>query len=142
MPSEGGLLDNELVESALHVRGYAHAPYSKFAVGAALRTADGTIHIGCNVENASFPEGWCAETSAIAGMIASAEPGPGRTIEIICVAADKIDGRFTTPCGGCRQRLAEFGRPDTVVLTISPDGDQQAFRLGELLPAAFDMDDT
>jgi len=134
-------LDNELVEAALDVRAYAHAPYSNYAVGAAIRTADGTIHVGCNVENAAYPEGWCAETSALAGMITSVEKGPGREIEIVCVVADKIDGRLVTPCGGCRQRLAEFGRPDAIVLAVAPDGDQKAYRLGDLLPDAFDLDD-
>src|SRR5689334_3215980 len=99
-------MDEELFEAARHVRSHAHAPYSHYAVGAALRTASGKVHVGCNVENASFPEGWCAETSAIAAMVASAETAPDRSIDAICVVASPIDGRPVTPCGGCRQRLA------------------------------------
>ena len=108
----------------------------------AVRTAAGTVHTGCNVENASFPAGWCAETSALAAMIVANPPGPGRRIEAVCVIADKIEGRIVTPCGACRQQLSEFGSPDTVVYATSPDGDHRTFRLGELLPAAFEMDET
>ncbi len=83
----------------------AHAPYSRYNVGAAILTTDGRTFAGCNVENASFPEGWCAETSAIAHMVMD---GGGRIAEVavICDAVDAI-----TPCGGCRQRLSEFGAP-------------------------------
>ncbi|MHA1549452.1 MAG: cytidine deaminase [Alphaproteobacteria bacterium] len=133
-------MDNKLVEAAVGARAYAHAPYSRFAVGAAIRTADGAIHVGCNVENAAFPEGWCAETSAIAGMINSAQQGPGREIKMVCVVADKIDGKLVTPCGGCRQRLAEFGHHNTIVYAVAPDGEQKVYRLGELLPDAFYLD--
>ncbi len=135
-------MDSELLNAAEAVRDYAHAPYSSHPVGAALRTRDGTIHAGANVENASFPEGWCAETSAIAAMVAASPAGDGRTIAAVCVIADKIDGRIVTPCGGCRQRLAEFGGPDIVIHACAPDGDHQTFRLGELLPAAFELDDS
>jgi cytidine deaminase len=133
-------MDDELFEAALRVRGRAHAPYSNYAVGAALRTASGRVHAGCNVENASFPEGWCAETSAIAAMIASAETAAGRSIAAICVVAMPIEGRLVTPCGGCRQRLAEFGRPDTIVHVAAPDGDGLSYRLADLLPAAFALE--
>lgn len=133
-------MDRALFEAAQTVREKAHAPYSRFHVGAALRTEAGTVHSGCNVENASFPEGWCSETSAIASMIAASDSAPGRRIEAICVVADAIDGRPTTPCGGCRQRLAEFGRPDTLVHVFDPSGNGRTFRLAELLPAAFALD--
>jgi cytidine deaminase len=133
-------MDNELFEAARRVRGRAHAPYSSYAVGAALRTASGTVHAGCNVENASFPEGWCAETSAIAAMIAAAETEADRAIAAICVVASPLDGRLVTPCGGCRQRLAEFGRPDTIVHVAGPDGEGHSYRLAELLPAAFALE--
>ena len=98
----------------------------RLSVGAALRTEAGTVHAGCNVENASFPEGWCAETSAIAAMIASANSEPGRRIAAICVVAEPIDGRLVTPCGGCRQRIAEFGHPGTLIHVADPDGNAGA----------------
>ena len=132
-------MDQELFDAAKAVRARAHAPYSRFLVGVALRTADGAVHVGCNVENAAFPEGWCAETTAIGRMIATADPGGGRSIAMVCVVADRIEGRFTTPCGGCRQRLAEFGTPETVVHCFDPAGRGATWRLGELLPASFDL---
>lgn len=131
-------MDRELFEAAAAVRERAHAPYSGFRVGAAIRSADGRVSVGANVENASYPEGWCAETSAIAAMVAATPPGAGRSIVAVCVVADPIDGRLTTPCGGCRQRLAEFGRPDTRVTVSDPEGrDSRTYRLADLLPAAF-----
>lgn len=133
-------MEDRLLAAASAVRERAHAPYSRYPVGAALKTDDGRIFVGCNVENASFPEGWCAETSAIAQMVAHTETGAERRISEVCVIADKIDGRLVTPCGGCRQRLAEFGGPDTVVHAVAPDGDSADYRLGDLLPAAFDLE--
>ena len=135
-------MDRALFETAKAVRERAHAPYSKFHVGAAIRTEAGTVHAGANVENASYPEGWCAETSAIANMVAAAPEGPGRRIAAVSVVASRIDGRLTTPCGGCRQRLAEFAGPDTPVDVIDPDGAGRTFTMRELLPAAFALDET
>lgn len=133
-------MDGELYERARAVRERAHAPYSRFHVGAALRAEDGSIHAGANVENGSFPEGWCAETSAIAHMVAAAPPGPGRRIAAVAVVADRIEGRLTTPCGGCRQRLSEFASADTPVHVSDPAGATQTFTMRELLPAAFALD--
>ena len=133
-------MDRELFDRAKAVRERAHAPYSRFQVGAALRSAAGAIHAGANVENASYPEGWCAETSAIAHMIAAAPSGPDRRVAAICVVAERIDGRLITPCGGCRQRLAEFAGPDALVHVADPAGDGRTYRLAELLPAAFALD--
>ena len=135
-------MNRELFERAKAVRERAHAPYSKFHVGAAILTEAGIVHAGANVENASYPEGWCAETSAIAAMVASAPPGPGRRIAEITVVADRIEGRLTTPCGGCRQRIAEFSAAATPVHVIDPSGSGKTFRIDELLPAAFAMDET
>ena len=132
-------MDRELFDAARAVRERAHAPYSGFPVGAALRTASGAVHAGCNVENAAFPEGWCAETTAIGRMVASAEPGEGRKIAEICVVASAIDGRPVAPCGGCRQRIAEFAGPDTVIHCYDPDGKGATWRLSELLPAVFEL---
>lgn len=134
-------MDESLLEAARAARARAHAPYSRYSVGAALRTGDGRVFAGCNVENAAFPEGWCAETSAIAAMVANGGDGDGRRIVEVCVTADKIEGRIVTPCGGCRQRLAEFGGPDTRVVAVAPDGDSRTYLLSELLPAAFALDE-
>lgn len=124
-----------LFAAAKAARENAHAPYSRYLVGAAVLTDKGVIHAGCNVENASYPEGWCAETTALASMVAS---GARKVIEVVVVA----DGaRLCTPCGGCRQRLAEFAGPDTPVHIADLKGLRQTFALGELLPAGFALDE-
>jgi cytidine deaminase len=133
-------MDRELFEAARAVRERAHAPYSRFLVGAALRTAAGTVHAGANVENAAYPEGWCAEPSAIAHMIAASSDKDARRIVALACVADPINGRPTTPCGGCRQRIAEFAGPDTPVHCLSPDGTGRTYTLAELLPGAFSLD--
>jgi cytidine deaminase len=130
-------MDDQLFALAKSVRERAHAPYSRFHVGAALRTESGAVHAGCNVENAAFPLGWCGEASAIAHMISAGSDPQSRRIAVICVVADPIEGRITTPCGGCRQRIAEFAGPDTPVHCQSPDGKGRTYTLGELLPGAF-----
>jgi cytidine deaminase len=130
-------MDRELYDRARAVRDRAHAPYSGFRVGAAIRTEAGTVHTGANVENASYPEGWCAETSAIAGMIAAAASASARRIAAVAVVADRIDGRLTTPCGGCRQRIAEFADANTPVDVFDPAGEGRTFRMRDLLPEAF-----
>ncbi|KHJ54607.1 cytidine deaminase [Aureimonas sp. OT7] len=113
----------------------AHAPYSRFPVGAALRTTDGRIFSGCNVEVVSFPEGWCAETSAIAHMVMD---GGGR-IDEIAIVAERL--RACTPCGGCRQRIAEFGAPDTRVYLCDPvEGVVETLLLEDLFPRGFSAD--
>jgi len=122
---------DDLLQAALAARTHAHAPYSGFKVGAALRATDGSIHAGCNVENAAFPQGQCAEATAIGVMIAG---GATRIAEILVVA----DGPETvTPCGGCRQRLVEFADPATPVHLAGPEGVRVTVSLGELLPRAF-----
>ena len=132
-------MDSELFEAARAVRLRAYAPYSNFLVGAALRAGDGSVHAGANVENAAYPEGWCAEPSAIAHMIAASASPAGRRIAALTCVADPIDGRPTTPCGGCRQRIAEFAGPDTPVHCLAPDGTGRTYRMAELLPGAFSM---
>ena len=122
-----------LVEAARAVRENAHAPYSGFKVGAAVRTPDGAVHVGCNVENVAYPEGTCAEAGAIAAMVAA-----GATeIAEIAVIADAPDP--VTPCGGCRQRIREFADPDTRILARS-GGEWQTYSMDELLPASFHLD--
>ncbi len=112
-----------------------HAPYSNFPVGAALRTEDGRIYSGCNIEVVSFPEGWCAETTAIAHMVMD---GGGKIAEI-AVVAERL--RACSPCGGCRQRIAEFARPETrVFLCDAAEGVIETVLMGDLLPKAFPTD--
>ena len=120
-----------LFAAAASVRGQAHAPYSGFAVGAALVDDTGRIHSGCNVENAAYPVGTCAEAGAIAAMIAAG----GRQIRAILVLADSPAP--VTPCGACRQRIREFARPDTPILSAGPDGVRARYTLEHLLPASF-----
>ena len=126
-----GPATEELLEAARAAQTNAHAPYSHFSVGAAVRTSTGHIFSGSNVENVSFPEGICAEASAIGAMVTAGE----RTIVEVLTIADGDE--VTTCCGGCRQRLAEFAAPDTPVHAAGPDGIRRSFTLGELLPAAF-----
>jgi homotetrameric cytidine deaminase len=122
---------DELLRAAVVVMARAHVPYSRFRVGAALRTPDGAVHAAANVENAAYPQGQCAEASAIGAMVAA-----GATeIDEIAVTAERLD--ICPPCGGCRQRLAEFARPDTPVHLGRPGGARLTVTLGELLPLGF-----
>jgi len=124
-----------LFEAAKAAMARAHAPYSRFPVGAAILGEGGGVHAGCNIENASFPEGWCAETSAIAGMVMAGE----RRIKEVAVVAERLPR--ITPCGGCRQRLAEFGTAATLVhLCDSNAGVIETVTLADLLPLAFNSD--
>jgi xanthosine phosphorylase len=125
----------DLFEAARAAFENAHAPYSAFRVGAAVRTASGRVFAGANVENASYPEGNCAEASALAAMVAAGE----RTFaEALVLAAGE---RLCTPCGGCRQRLAEFAGPDVPIHLCGPDGLRRTVTLGELLPMSFSLDE-
>lgn len=123
---------DSLVEAARAARLRAYAPYSRFRVGAALLCEDGGVHAGCNVENAAYPEGSCAEAGAIAAMILAG----GRHISAIVICGD---GRIAcAPCGGCRQKLREFGRPDMAVHMVDANGVPLLTRtLAELLPDSF-----
>jgi homotetrameric cytidine deaminase len=112
----------------------AHAPYSRFPVGAALRTPGGTVYAGANVENAAFPEGQCAEASAIGALVAAGE----RRIAEVAVVAERHD--ICPPCGGCRQRLSEFAAPETRVHLGRPGGPRRTITLSELLPLGFDAE--
>lgn len=125
----------DLFEAAVKAMKNAHAPYSQFRVGAALRTASGAIHAGCNVENAAYPEGWCAETTAIAHMVAAGD----RDIVEVAVVAERM--ARITPCGGCRQRLKEFGTPGTRVHLCDDTGIVETVTLGNLLPMAFGLEE-
>jgi cytidine deaminase len=121
----------ELFEAARAAQRNAHVPYSKFPVGAALRAGSGRVYSGCNVENASYPEGWCAETSAIAAMVSAGE----REISEMLTIAD--GDQLTTCCGGCRQRIREFATTDTPIHAAGPEGVRRTFTLAELLPESF-----
>lgn len=124
-------MNAELFKAARAAMERAYAPYSRFPVGAAILAEDGRIYAGCNVENASFPEGWCAETSALGAMVAA---GVLRLREVVVIGRAAL----TTPCGGCRQRLAEFAPAATPVHVCDPEGLVRTFTLEELLPAGFD----
>ncbi|WP_323990885.1 cytidine deaminase [Nguyenibacter sp. L1] len=125
-----------LIDAAVAVRANAYAPYSRFHVGAALRGADGRIFAGCNTENAAYPQGICAEGGAISAMVAA---GQRRITDIvICGGGD----RPCAPCGGCRQKIREFGAPDLRIRMVGPTGAVLLVRtLGELLPDAFGPED-
>lgn len=123
-----------LLDAALAVRENAHAPYSKFKVGAAIRGAAGGLFSGCNVENISYPEGTCAEAGAIAAMCAAGET---RIVEVVVVADSPVP---VSPCGGCRQKLAEFAAPDVPVTMATIAGARKTMTLGELLPGPFGPD--
>jgi cytidine deaminase len=123
----------DLFEAACAAMQKAYAPYSKFPVGVAIRTDTGAVFTGCNIENASYPEGWCAETSAIAHMVMAGE----RKIAEVAVVAEKM--ARITPCGGCRQRLREFGTAETLVHLCDPSGVVETVKLGDLLPKAFEL---
>ena len=120
-----------LIAAAQAVRAHAHAPYSKFAVGAALLDEQGRIHAGCNVENAAYPQGWCAEASALAVMVSA---GGKRVLAVaVCGVADQP----VTPCGGCRQKLREFAAEDCPVWLADMNGLRLSTTLGVLLPHSF-----
>lgn len=125
-------MTDPLAEAALAARGSAYAPYSRFAVGAALLTEAGAVHAGCNVENAAYPEGTCAEAGAIAAMVLAG----GRRIAELVVAGG--GGAPCTPCGGCRQKLREFGTAGTRIRIVDPAGAVLLrATLAELLPHSF-----
>lgn len=123
--------DADLLAAAEAVRARAYAPYSKFQVGAAILADDGKIYAGCNVENAAYPIGNCAEASAIAAMLA----GGGRRIRRIYVTGPGREP--VTPCGGCRQRIREFADQDVVVISHGIDGEPLHQTVGQLLPHSF-----
>ena len=120
-----------LIAAATIARSSAYAPYSRFAVGAAVLDEQGRIHAGCNVENAAYPQGWCAEASALAAMVLA---GGQRAVAVaVCAVAPQP----VTPCGGCRQRLREFAADDCPVWVADADGLRATYSLGGLLPHSF-----
>ena len=122
---------DDLLHLAQRMMLRAHAPYSKFHVGAAVRAEDGSIQGGCNVENVAFPQGTCAEAGAIAAMVAA---GGKRILECVVFGPGP---ELITPCGGCRQKLREFATDDLPVHLCGPDGLHRTVTLGQLLPMSF-----
>ena len=120
-----------LKEAARKVRENAYAPYSQFRVGAAVRASSGAVYVGCNVENIAYPEGTCAEAGAIAAMVAAGET---RLSEAYVIADSPVP---VSPCGGCRQKLAEFADPDVRVTMATLGGVEQITTVAELLPGVF-----
>jgi cytidine deaminase len=134
-PVAPALLDTALVQQlwqaarAAHARAYA--PYSRYAVGAAVLDEHGIIHSGCNVENAAYPQGWCAETSALSALMMS---GARKVRGVLVVGAG---GAWITPCGGCRQKLREFCDPDSPIVSANLDAIGPVHSMAQLLPHSF-----
>lgn len=121
----------DLYDAACAAQANAHCPYSDYPVGAAVRTASGAIFASCNVENAAYPNGTCAEAGAIAAMVSAGERS---IVEVVTVTGGNSPG---TPCGGCRQRIREFAAADTVIHATTNDGSVLSRSMGELLPESF-----
>ena len=117
--------------AARAVRAHAHAPYSKFAVGAAVLDEQGRIHAGCNIENAAYPQGLCAEAAALAHLVSA---GGTRIVAAVVVG---VAGDPVTPCGGCRQRLRVFADVDCPIWVADLHTVRAQYTLGLLLPASF-----
>ena len=130
-PLRKGALMDDLLHVARRMMLHAHAPYSKFHVGAAVRGEDGSIHGGCNVENSAYPQGLCAEASAIAALVSA---GCKRILECVVIGPGP---EVITPCGGCRQKLREFASDDLPIHLCGPDGLHRTVTLGQLLPMSF-----
>ncbi|MDE1927705.1 MAG: cytidine deaminase [Burkholderiales bacterium] len=120
-----------LVAAARAAREQAYAPYSRFAVGAAVLDERGRIHAGCNVENAAYPQGWCAEASALAALVLAG----GR--RVLALAVCGVAEAPVTPCGGCRQKLREFAADDCPIWIVDGERLRATHSLGELLPHSF-----
>ncbi|WP_119388655.1 cytidine deaminase [Taklimakanibacter lacteus] len=126
------MADKPLIAAAVAARSKAYAPYSRFLVGAAVKDETGAIHAGCNVENAAYPQGTCAEAGAVAAMVLA---GGRKIVEAAVVGAGE---GLVTPCGGCRQKLREFGSPGLAIHVCDETGMvKKSFTLEELLPSSF-----
>ncbi len=130
-PTLTALQQEQLLQAARAAQTAAYAPYSHFKVGAALLDERGRIHAGCNVENAAYPEGVCAEASALSAMVLA---GGTHALAVLVVGPA---GAWTTPCGGCRQKLREFCAPDTPILTANDHAVGPSYTLAQLLPESF-----
>ena len=123
-----------LFAAAREAMAKCHAPYSKFPVGAAILAEDGQVYKGANIENLAFPQGWCAECTAIGAMIM----GGARKIVEIAVIAEKM--ALCPPCGGCRQKIAEFADKETRIYLCDETGIGKTMTMTELLPFSFETD--
>jgi cytidine deaminase len=128
------VVGEDMIALARSVMARAYAPYSNFRVGAVLRGANGKLYAGCNVENAAYPQGTCAEVAAIAVMVAD---GERRIVEALVMGEGEA---LIAPCGGCRQHLSEFAAADVPVHLCDPTGVRRTVTMGELLPLAFGAD--
>lgn len=139
MPEMGSTVmpgaEKQLVAAAKKVRANAYAPYSGYHVGAALIDETGALHIGCNVENAAFPEGFCAEANAIGAMVTAG----GKRIVAIAAIGGATEIEACTPCGGCRQRIHEFADENTRIILIGENLKTVSYSISELLPAGFQL---
>ena len=130
------MTDDELLDAARTAREMAYCPYSNFRVGAAIIDENGQVHVGCNVENAAYPQGSCAETGAIAAMVAAG----GQRIVTIAVAGGSSERTSScTPCGGCRQRINEFADAKTRVIVKDDDNEWHKYAMADLLPSSFHL---
>jgi cytidine deaminase len=129
--------DQDLVTAAGAAREKAYCRYSGYKVGAALVDDRGNMHVGCNVENSAFPEGTCAEANAIAAMIATG----GQAIQSILVIGGKDAPEDCTPCGGCRQKIAEFADNSARIMLVGADEELTTYTIDELLPNSFHFPD-
>lgn len=127
----GAAEEAQLLAAARDAQTHAYAPYSRFHVGAAVLDEQGRVHAGCNVENAAYPEGVCAEAAALSAMVLAG----GRAARALVVVGS--GSAPVTPCGGCRQKLREFGGPDTPVLVADAEQLLARFTLAQLLPESF-----
>lgn len=121
----------QLWAAACSAQAKAYAPYSRYAVGAAIVDEHGVVHAGCNVENAAYPQGWCAEASALSALVLS---GARRVRGVLVVGTGAA---WITPCGGCRQKLREFAAPDLPIVSASPQALGPVHSLEQLLPRSF-----
>ena len=124
-------LQQRLLEASLQARQRSYSPYSRYAVGAAVLDENGLIHLGANMENAAYPQGWCAEATALGAMLMAGS----RRARAVLVSGPGPD--IITPCGGCRQKLREFGGPDLLIIAADPGGIRQQWTLEQLLPFSF-----
>lgn len=130
------LTNEDLIIKAIAAREQAYCQYSGYSVGAAIVDDLGQLHEGCNVENAAYPLGNCAEAAAIAAMVQRG----GKRIAQIAIAGGSSEITACTPCGGCRQRIHEFADDKTVIIVLDDSGEWQEYTIAELLPASFHLD--
>ncbi|MBV8501707.1 MAG: cytidine deaminase [Paucibacter sp.] len=123
-----------LLEASLAARSHSHSPYSGYAVGAAVLDEQGRIHAGANIENAAYPQGWCAEATALSAMVMA---GGKRAVAVLVTGPGP---EVITPCGGCRQKLREFAGPDLQIIAGDPAGIKDQWTLEQLLPHSFGPD--